>query len=220
MRKVRLLLGIVIVLSSLIVLFTHAEAPKRLIVVDTLRMSLTLYENGIEILRFPIAAGAKDTPTPLGTFRIVRRFVPEEPNGFGTRFLGLNVPWGVYGIHGTSNPGSIGSHASHGCIRMYSRDAEKLYGLVPNGTPVIIESGPYGELGTHLPELQPGDRSAAVRAVQRKLRALGFYGGNPDGIWGYATTVALQGFLKEKGMTWEERVDQKMYAALGIMLFE
>jgi len=219
MRRALAILCIAVLISALFMLLTEAETPTKIIYIDTLRMSLILYENGKEVRRFPIAAGAADTPSPIGVFRIIHRFKPEG-GGFGTRFLGLNVPWGSYGIHGTNKPGSIGSHASHGCFRMYSRDAETLYALAPNGTPVIVEHGPYGELGTHLVELRPMDRGSQVRAVQRKLLALGFYGGNLDGIFGAGTVTALQGFLKEKGMEWEGRVDQKVYDALGLILFE
>ncbi|MCL2811038.1 MAG: L,D-transpeptidase family protein [Clostridia bacterium] len=219
MRRALAILCIAAIISAVFMLFTAAETPTKLIYIDTLRMSLILYENGKEVRRFPIAAGAADTPSPIGVFRIIHRFKPEG-GGFGTRFLGLNVPWGSYGIHGTNKPGSIGSHASHGCFRMYSRDAETLYALVPNGTPVIVEHGPYGELGTHLLELRPLDRGSQVRAVQRKLLALGFYGGSLDGIFGAGTVTALQGFLTEKGMEWEGRVDQKVYDALGLILFE
>jgi hypothetical protein len=207
-------------LSLLVALMARAETPRRLIIIDTARMSLTFYEDQREVRRFPIAAGTSDTPSPLGTFRIVSRFAPSEPSGFGTRFLGLNVPWGSFGIHGTNKPGSIGSHASHGCFRMYSRDAEILYRLAPNGTPVIVESGPYGELGTRLTTLRPGDRSAAVRAVQRKLRAIGYSPGNADGVFGAGTEVALRAFLKDRGLAWQDRVDETVYAALGLMLFE
>ena len=223
MRRALAILCAIISVSAAIsagfVLLSEAESPAKLIFIDTLRMSLILYENQKEVRRFPIAAGTAKTPSPIGVFRITRRFKPEG-GGFGTRFLGLNVPWGNYGIHGTNKPGSIGSHASHGCFRMYSRDAEALYALAPNGTPVIVEHGPYGELGTHLIELRPLDRGSQVRAVQRKLQAMGYYGGTLDGIFGAGTVTALQGFLKEKGMHWEGRVDQKVYDALGLILFE
>ncbi len=43
------------------------------------------------------------------------------------RWIGLNVPWGVSGIHGTNMPGTIGSEASHGCIRMLDKDVEEHY---------------------------------------------------------------------------------------------
>ncbi|MDR3050664.1 MAG: L,D-transpeptidase family protein [Oscillospiraceae bacterium] len=208
------------VLCLAAVWMARAEPPKRLIVIDTQRMSLTLYENGKEIKRYPIAAGASGTPSPVGVFRVVGRFVPKAAGGFGTRFLRLSVPWGVYGIHGTNRPGSIGSHASHGCFRMFSKDAESLYALVPNGTPVIIEAGPYGELGSSLRQLSPGDRNAHVVAVQRKLRAMGYYTGNADGVYGPGTSAALRDFQADHGLPAVDHVDQRTYDALGIFLFE
>ena len=42
------------------------------------------------------------------------------------------------GIHGTGAPWSIGSRASHGCIRMTVPDVIDLYPRVPVGTPVLI----------------------------------------------------------------------------------
>ncbi|MDP4181706.1 MAG: L,D-transpeptidase [Bacillota bacterium] len=50
----------------------------------------------------------------------------------------ITIPWGIYGIHGTDKPWSISQAVSHGCVRMYSRDAEDLYNIVPIGTPVYI----------------------------------------------------------------------------------
>ena len=91
--------------------------------VDVEQKMLTLFCGSEIAARYPIATGARDTPTPLGVFRINRRF-SGEMGGFGTCFLGLNVPWGDYGIHGTNRPESIGTNASHGCIRMRVADAE------------------------------------------------------------------------------------------------
>jgi lipoprotein-anchoring transpeptidase ErfK/SrfK len=42
------------------------------------------------------------------------------------------------GIHGTALGGSIGTRASHGCIRMHVPDVIALYRRVPIGTPVLI----------------------------------------------------------------------------------
>jgi len=42
------------------------------------------------------------------------------------------------GIHGTGESGSIGTRASHGCIRMHVPDVIALYKRVPIGTPVLI----------------------------------------------------------------------------------
>ena len=43
-----------------------------------------------------------------------------------------------YGIHGTDTPASIGTSASHGCVRVRNEDIETLYQIVKIGTPVFI----------------------------------------------------------------------------------
>ena len=171
------------------------------------------------IKRYPIASGAWKTPSPMGSFIINGRFMTEM-SGFGTRFLSLNVPWGKYGIHGTNNPSSIGSNASHGCIRMRVKDAEELYGKVPNGTRVYIEGGAYGLLGDSLRTLRPGDRCSHVQEVQRRLLLKGFYSGGVDGVYGAATSRAVLAARKAYGLSQEDIVDGALYAKLGIILFE
>jgi L,D-transpeptidase ErfK/SrfK len=63
--------------------------------------------------------------------------IPPGPgNPLGTRALNLNAS-GIR-IHGTANVNSIGTAASHGCVRMVQRDVEELYDLVDVGTPVFV----------------------------------------------------------------------------------
>ena len=188
-----------------------------LIEVDLKR--LTLYRGREALARYPIATGAWDTPTPLGFFYVNGRFCTEL-SGFGTRFLSLSVPWGKYGIHGTNRPESIGGNASHGCVRLRVRDAEKLYAQVPDWTRVVIEGGPYGALGDGLRALRPGDRSSAVQTVQRRLIQRGFYAGGADGVYGTATSRAVLAARRAYGLSAEDIVDYALYAKLGIMLFE
>jgi lipoprotein-anchoring transpeptidase ErfK/SrfK len=57
-------------------------------------------------------------------------------NPLKARWLGIVD--GV-GIHGTGAEYSIGSRASHGCIRMRVADVIALYPRVPIGTPVYIK---------------------------------------------------------------------------------
>ena len=117
---------------------------------------LYLY-NGVRLVRtFPVATGQPAWPTPLGHFEIVVKQVnpwwfpptqdpwaagakpvpPGPGNPLGTRWMGLSAP-GV-GIHGTSEPWSIGHSESHGCIRMQIPAAEWLFTRVRIGTPVFI----------------------------------------------------------------------------------
>jgi len=53
----------------------------------------------------------------------------------GTRRLVLGDG---YGIHGTNAPETIGRSVSHGCVRLRNEDIEKLFEMVPVGTPVYI----------------------------------------------------------------------------------
>lgn len=97
---------------------------------------------------YPIAVGKPSTPTPLGACHIITKIV--NPGGvLGTRWLGLDIPNGPYGIHGTFQPDSIGKAVSNGCIRLYNNNVEELFSLVRIGTTVIIES-------QHLNNLQIG----------------------------------------------------------------
>lgn len=66
---------------------------------------------------------------PFGTAQ--RRYM----GTLGTRRLDLGDG---YGIHGTDNPKSIGQSVSHGCVRMFNKDVEQLYPMVPVGTAVYI----------------------------------------------------------------------------------
>ena len=196
-----------------------AGAETYMVHVDVERKQLTLFQGSQLVKTYTIATGAWDTPTPVGVFTITHRF-SGKMGGFGTCFLGLNVPWGNFGIHGTNKPESIGSNASHGCIRMHVKDAEELYRLVPNGTKVVIECGPWGELGGTLRTLKNGDRSQHVLAVQRKLRALGFYQGWPDGIFGAGTQKAVDAARKAYGLPPTGVVDWALYQKLGLTPFE
>ena len=206
-RLLSLLILLIVLIFPLFAGRVRSASTACAIHVDVEQKMLTLFCGSEIAARYPIATGARDTPTPLGVFRINRRFAGEM-GGFGTCFLGLNVPWGDYGIHGTNRPESIGTNASHGCIRMRVADAEALYARVPNGTVVVIECGAYGELG------------GMVRAVQRKLRALGFYFGTPDGIFGSATQRAVDKARETFNLSANGLVDWALYQKLGLTLFE
>lgn len=198
----------------------RANVPEGLwILISIHQKTLTLYEGTRVCQQYPVATGTSDTPTPIGTFFINHRFAGEL-GGFGTRFLGLNVPWGQFGIHGTNKPGSIGSNASHGCIRMFVKDSEALYAQVPNWTKVVVEGGPYGLWDTHLTPLGPGDRSSCVVALQQRLRSLGYYFGSDDGIYGAGTVQAVRSARKALGLPAKDSTDAAFYRAIGVILFE
>ena len=114
-----------------------------------------LYDGMTHWRTFRIAVGMRAYPTPLGRFRIATKErnptwnppdsdwarglgpVPPGPgNPLGTRWMGLSA-YG-YGIHGTPYPETVGTAASHGCIRMYISESEWLFERVRVGTTVFI----------------------------------------------------------------------------------
>ena len=60
----------------------------------------------------------------------------------GGSFMGINVPWGQFGIHGTLDKYSLGWARSHGCIRMENSEVAELYKTVPIGSEVTIVDRP------------------------------------------------------------------------------
>ena len=104
--------------------------------IDREKRILKLLENGKVVKEYPVAVGKASTPTPSGNWRIIKKALWGEQ--FGGHFMQLSVPWGIYGIHGTDKPWSIGQAVSHGCVRMYSKDAAELYDMIALDTPVLI----------------------------------------------------------------------------------
>ncbi|MFZ2506903.1 MAG: L,D-transpeptidase family protein [Steroidobacteraceae bacterium] len=127
---------------------------------------------------FPVSIGKMDWHTPLGSTRVVSKVrnptwtppasvreeharrgdllpavVPAGPdNPLGQFALRLGVPGGAYLIHGTNRPAGVGMQVTHGCMRLYPEDIERLFEMVPVNTPVLIVNQPY-KWGWHDGEL-------------------------------------------------------------------
>ena len=127
------------------------------ITVDKAAFKLRLFKHLKFAKSYGVAVGQPAYPTPSGRFAIQNKqvnptwSVPNSPwagelqgttveggsaaNPLKARWLGIAN--GV-GIHGTGEDASIGSRASHGCLRMHVSDVIDLYPRVPVGTPVLI----------------------------------------------------------------------------------
>ncbi|MDD4169599.1 MAG: L,D-transpeptidase family protein [Desulfotomaculaceae bacterium] len=192
-----------------------ALATERIsIIIDMDRLTLTIFQGGEPLRQFPVAMGKYETPTPVGNWEIFSQDT-NPPDVMGTRWMGLNIPYGTYGIHGTNAPHSIGSFASHGCIRMHNAHAEEVFKLVEHGTPVTIIGTPFGAPGAPPAVLAYGTRGPAVLEVQRALKRLGYLKWNPDGFWGQGTEKAVKKFREDNSLTGKNIVDNKVYKLLG-----
>lgn len=177
------------------------------IIIKTPDRVLELYDNNKLYKRYRIAVGKQATPTPIGEWNVVYKgWSPKDT--MGTRWIGLDVPWGSYGIHGTNAPWSIGAFASQGCIRLRNQDAEELYEWVPVGIPVDI-LGPKPKISR---VLRRGSQGVDVVVLQVKLIKLGYYQERAKGTFGKDTEAALRAFqrdhrLPESGMTDEKTME-------------
>jgi len=121
---------------------------KPAIIVDKSLNVLTLKMDDDIVKVYPCSTGEFNS-TPAGDFKIINKLpnptwykagaiVPpeSEENILGSRWMGFELSG--YGIHGTTIPGSIGQQVTAGCVRLYNKDVEELYDVVPVGTKVTI----------------------------------------------------------------------------------
>ncbi len=167
---------------------------------------------------YDVSGGKPSTPSPLGTWNIVSKANWGE--GFGGTWMGLNVPWGKYGIHGTDEPWSIGKPLSKGCIRMYNKEAKELKKYIPYGTKVTIIKGSYGPFGDGFRTLKPGDTGSDVYAIQLRLRELGYDIGWVDGKYGELMKSIIFKFEDDQGIPRTFYITESLYEKLGFSIYE
>lgn len=123
----------------------------------------------VPLLTWPVGIGVEESPSPEGPFTVrskdanptwivpadiyrtmdtPQKVVPPGPeNPLGAYRIRLSK--GLYSIHGTNDPWSIGRLTTHGCIRLYPEDIEALFPLVRPGMPgeLVYQPVKLGEDG-------------------------------------------------------------------------
>lgn len=155
------------------------------------------------VITFPVGLGREEWKTPIGKFTVREKTVnptwviPESirkerikdrgysetmiPGGHPSNPLGkyrMRLSLDLYGIHGTNIPWGVGMLVSHGCVRLYPEDIEKLYPLVPMGTPGVFVYQPikvgmrdgrvYVEVHKDLYGMKPGMYRETVRMLEKR----------------------------------------------------
>ena len=126
----------------------HLTPEPDKVIVDLSKRTLEHFRGKRLIETFSVGVGLPQFPTTTGTFYIWAHVPQASPTGpYGIYALGLSgfskvlTDWpggGRMAIHGTANPADRGNMVSHGCVRVYNPDMQKLRRL-PMGTPVIIK---------------------------------------------------------------------------------
>lgn len=155
-----------------------------------------------EVITYPVGLGREEWQSPQGKFKVRSKtenptwVIPEsiraeriekdgdartqipggaEDNPLGNRRLALTLP--SYAIHGTNMPWGVGMQVSHGCIRLYPEDIERLFPQVAVGTPgefiyQPVKIGRYGddvyaEVARDIYGLTPGIWREATALIER-----------------------------------------------------
>jgi lipoprotein-anchoring transpeptidase ErfK/SrfK len=134
-----------------------AQAYPRYVYIDRGSYTLRFYRNLRLAESYPIAVGQAGLETPAGLYHVQDKQVnpywhvpnsdwagslagqvipPGPSNPLQARWIGIA---GGAGIHGTSDIGSLGSAASHGCVRMSVSDVIELYDRVEYGDPIYVQ---------------------------------------------------------------------------------
>lgn len=116
--------------------------------IDLSSRTLEHYKRDKLVDRFRVGIGQDQWPTPTGTYFVWARVPQPRATGpYGVFALGLSAfspvltDWpggGRVAIHGTTDASDRGVAVSHGCVRVFNPEMEKLR-IVPLGTPVTIK---------------------------------------------------------------------------------
>jgi L,D-transpeptidase ErfK/SrfK len=156
-------------------------SPREGIVINVAEMRIYHFPKPVkgapaEVATYPVSIGRQSWATPHGATRVVSKVkdpswtppasirrehaaegdilpavVPPGPNNPLGRYA-LRLGFDGYLIHGTDKPYGIGMRVTHGCMRLYPEDIDRVFHSVPVGTPVRIVNQPYklGLLGSRL----------------------------------------------------------------------
>ncbi len=188
------------------------DAPREGLVVNLPEMRLYYYPKTAPgerptVITYPVSVGRMDWSSPLGLTKVSAKakdpawyppasiraehaesgdplpeVVPPGPdNPLGAFALRLGIPG--YLIHGTNRPYGVGMRVTHGCLRMYPEDIERLFPGIPVGTPVRLVNQPvkaaliadtlYLEVHPPLEELPLGEAEALQIALAAIDKAAG-----------------------------------------------
>jgi L,D-transpeptidase ErfK/SrfK len=153
--------------------FVLPDAPREGIVINVAAMRLYYFPAHKKgepqvVYTYPIGIGKVGWSTPMGATKVMMHvkdpvWRPSEGlrkdhfNDSGEKLpavvgpgpdnpLGkfeMKLGWPSYLIHGTNKPYGIGLRSSHGCMRLYPEDIDKLYHMVPDGMQVRVVNQPF-----------------------------------------------------------------------------
>lgn len=113
------------------------------------KREITVFKKGKRVMRRKVVVGKSIYPTPRGKHAISESIRTNAPRSYlGPWVLPLTAHSeklnffaggdGQVALHGTNQPGLLGSAVSHGCIRLKNSDIARIAKLARPGTPVTV----------------------------------------------------------------------------------
>jgi hypothetical protein len=149
----------------------EATAPRAagepiMAIVSIKTQQVTLYDADGWILRAPVSTGVTGRETPAGVFAVLEKEKDHHSTMYDDAWMPnmLRVTWNGIALHGGPLPGYA---ASHGCVRMPYRFAEKLFDKTRIGMRVIISPNDAGPVEISHPKLFTPNADAITAAAAR-----------------------------------------------------
>jgi lipoprotein-anchoring transpeptidase ErfK/SrfK len=167
---------VIAVATNLVIAMTTAKAGV-LITIDKSAQSMAVSVDGNQRWYWPVSTGRRRYDTPSGSFRPFRM----EASHFSRQWDNAPMPHSIFftsvghAIHGTYESAYLGSAVSHGCVRLSTENATRLYELIkaegmPN-TRVVVT----GRVSGGVPEAYYRNRPS---------NGTGFFGQNQSSFFG------------------------------------
>jgi lipoprotein-anchoring transpeptidase ErfK/SrfK len=169
---------VIAVAANLVIAMTSANAAV-LITIDKSAQSMAVSVDGNQRWYWPVSTGRRGYDTPSGAFRPFRM----EASHFSRQWDSAPMPHSIFftsvghAIHGTYESAYLGSAVSHGCVRLSTENATRLYALVKeegiSNTRVVVT----GRANSGVPEAYYRNRPSS---------GLGFFGQDQGSFFGFS----------------------------------
>jgi lipoprotein-anchoring transpeptidase ErfK/SrfK len=125
------LLRVFAVFLAILLTAFQAQAAQLVAKVDVSRQVMTISYEGEVLHTWPVSTGRNGFDTPRGVWK------PKHmaPMWLSKKYDNAPMPYSVfftggYAVHGTSKVKALGRPASHGCVRLQTKNAARFYALV------------------------------------------------------------------------------------------
>lgn len=184
---------------------------------DLKKDKLYLISEGRVFKTYSIGNQSGKTPSPTGEWKVSSKSTIGRD--MKTKWIGINTPWGKYGIHNGGKSFRLVNNPDYGAVYLENNDMEELFNVIVPGTKIAIYDG--SDLNPFLMErklLKPGDRGGDVYKIQKKLKQKGYYKGYLDGVYNAEMKSAVHEFQNQNKLPKSDYINYLFCIKIGIFM--